>query len=134
MVTVYIASQQKGWQLFPEAKLYLDIGEKQVSTFLPRLTNGSPCPNTQHPADCKMLVKESMGGRQATKWLLINQHGEPVYVWTDNELGIALRWEIENVTYEVSGIHETTVSDSMFELPSGYTPAPWKSTFLSQTK
>jgi hypothetical protein len=124
LVTVYIVSQHKGWQMFPDLKQYLDVGEKQVSTYLPPLTNGSPCPKSERPADCKMLRKEVLGGRQSTKWLLVNQHGEPVYLWTDDQLGIALRWEIENTTYEVSGIREAKIADDMFSLPAGYSQAP----------
>lgn len=133
MVTVYIVDQKKGWEMFSQSKQYVVIGEKQVSTYLPALTDGSPCPNSLRPTQCKMLAKENVRGRQATKWLLVNQHGEPVHLWTDDQLGIALRWEIENVTYEVSGVHETNVADNMFELPGGYAQAPgtWKQTFGS---
>lgn len=122
-VTVYIVSERKGWQWFPHLKQYVDIGEKQVSTYMPRLSNGSPCPNSQSPARCQMFARENVGGRQATRWLLVNQHGEPAHLWTDDQLGIALRWEIEEVTYEVSDIYETKIVDKMFELPAGYTKA-----------
>jgi hypothetical protein len=83
-----------------------------------------------------MVVREQLGGRQATKWLLVNQHGEPVYLWTDDQLGIALRWEIENVTYEVTGIHETDATEKMFEVPAGYTEVPpkWKEAFSAVSK
>jgi hypothetical protein len=120
--------------MFPDSKEYVDVEEKQVSTYLPPLTNGSPCPKSDHPLECKMLAKETLGGRQGTKWLLVNQHGEPVYLWTDDQLGIALRWEIENVTYEVSGVHEAKIADNMFRLPDGYTQAPesWRQTFGSR--
>jgi hypothetical protein len=84
MVTVYLANEQRGWLMFPEMRQYVDIGEKQVSTYLPHLTNRSPCPNSERPKECSMLGRESVGGRQATKWQLVNQHGEPVYLWTDD--------------------------------------------------
>jgi hypothetical protein len=134
--TVYIVSQKKGWQMFPALKQYLDIGEKQVSTYLPHLTNGSPCPNAEQPSGCKMVGKEKIEGRSATKWELVNQHGVRVYLWTDDELEVALRWQIENVTYELSGIHEGEVADKMFELPFGYTKAPekWGQAFGSSPK
>jgi hypothetical protein len=67
-----------------------------------------------------MLGKEIVGGRQANKWSRVNQRGEPVYLWTDDQLGIALRLEIENVTYEVSGIRQRKIANSMFELPGDY--------------
>jgi hypothetical protein len=133
MVTIYIAERQKGWQIFPGLKQYLDIGEKQVSTFWPHLTNGSPCPNSQQTSECRMVAKENIGGRPATKWELVNQHNERIYLWTDDQIGVALRWEIENVTYELSGIHETKVTDDIFELPTGYSKAPanWGQAFGS---
>ena len=122
MVDVYIVEEKKGWRMFPELKQYSDIGQKQVSTYLPPMTDGSPCPASEHPSACKMVGKENVNGRSATKWKLINQHGEHIYLfylWTDDQLGIAIRWHIENVTYDATGIREGTVPDSMFELPAG---------------
>jgi len=120
MAFVYSVEQKRGWQMFPTSKQYFDIGEKQVSTFLPPMTNGSPCPASDHPSECKMVGKENIGGRSATKWELVNQHGVRVYLWTDDKLGVAVRWHIENVTYDLTGIHEGAVPDSMFELPPEY--------------
>ena len=120
MVDVYIVEQKRGWRMFPESKQYFDIGEKQVSTFLPRMTNGSPCTASERPSECKMIGKENIDGRKATKWELVNQHEVHVYLWTDDQLEVAVRWHIENVTYDLTGIHEGSVPDSMFELPRGY--------------
>jgi hypothetical protein len=50
----------------------------------------------------------------------VNQHGVRVYLWTDDELEVAIRWHIENVTYDLTGIHEDAIPDTMFELPPGY--------------
>jgi hypothetical protein len=120
MADVYIIEQKKGWRMFPEIKQYFDIEEKQVSTYLPHMTNGSPCPAAEIPSACKMVEKENIGGRSATKWEIVNQHGVHVYLWTDDKLEVAVRWHIENVTYDLSGIHEGSFPDSMFELPAGY--------------
>jgi hypothetical protein len=131
MVIVYIVNQQKGWEMFPEGMQYLDIGEKQVSTYLPPMTNGSPCANSAMPPACKMVAKENIEGRPATKWEMVNQHAEPIYLWTDDKLEIAVRWHIENVTYELTAIHQGEFSNKMFELPTGYTkfPAAWSKGF-----
>jgi hypothetical protein len=67
-----------------------------------------------------MVGKENIGGRSATKWELVNQHGVHIYLWTDDKAEVAVRWHIENVTYDLTGIHEVAVPDSMFELPLGY--------------
>lgn len=67
-----------------------------------------------------MVGKENVGGRLATKWELVNQHGVHVYLWTDDKLEVAVRWHIENVTYDLTGIREGAVTDNMFELPPGY--------------
>jgi len=121
MADVYIIEQKKGWRIFPELKQYFEIGEKQVSTYLPHMTNGSPCPTAEHPSACKMIRKETIEGRSTTEWELVNEHGESVYLWTDDKLAVAVRWHIENVTYDLTDIHNDEVPDSMFELPSGYT-------------
>lgn len=68
-----------------------------------------------------MVIRENIDGRPATKWQMLNQHGERVLLWTDDKLELALRLEIENVTYELKDIREAYVPDSMFELPTGYT-------------
>jgi hypothetical protein len=120
MVDVYMVEQKKGLRMFPELKQYFDIGEKQVSTYLPAMSDGSPCPASERPSECRMVGKEKIEGRSATKWELVNQHGVHIYLWTDDKLGIAVRWHIENVTYDLTGIHEGAVPDSMFELPTGY--------------
>jgi hypothetical protein len=69
-----------------------------------------------------MVGKENLEGRSATKWEVANQHGVRVYLWTDDKLEIAVKWVIENATYELKGIQEGAVPDSMFDLPAGYTP------------
>jgi hypothetical protein len=120
MTDVYFTGQKRGWRMFPEIKQYFDIGEKQVRTYLPHMTDGSPCPAAELPSSCKMVGKEDMEGRSVTKWELVNQHGVHVYLWTDDKLEVAVRWHIENVTYDLTGIHEVPVPENMFELPTGY--------------
>jgi len=70
MVDVYIVEQKKGWRMFPELKKYCDIGEKQVSTFVPRMTNGS---RPERPSEGKMIGKENIDGRMATKCELVDR-------------------------------------------------------------
>jgi hypothetical protein len=120
MVDIYIVEQKKGWTMFPKLKQYFDIGEKQVSTYLPPMTNGSPCPASERPLECKMVGREKVGGRSAMKWELVNRHGVHVFLWTDDKLAVAVRWHIENVTYDLTGINESAVPDDMFEVPPGY--------------
>ncbi len=124
ILVVYIIAQKKGWVIFPQSESYADIGNAAVSTFLPAMTNGSPCPASEHPSACKMVAKEDIEGRPATKWELVNHRGMHIYLWTDDKLEIALRWQIVNVTYEVKDIRDWAVADSMFELPSGYIHVP----------
>lgn len=124
MTDIYIVAQKKGWRIFAAGKQYSNIGEKQVSTYMPPMTAGSPCPNADIPSACKMVDRENLDGRAATKWDVVSQHGEHVYLWTDDKLEVALRWEIENVTYELKNIHETELGGSMFELPPNYMHNP----------
>jgi hypothetical protein len=120
MSDVYDANQEKGWRILRDSKQYMNIGWKDVSTYMPPMTNGSPCSRSEQPAACKMIGKETIDGRGATKWELLNQHGERVYLWTDDEAEIAVRWQIENVTYEATDVRSAAVPDDFFKLPSGY--------------
>jgi hypothetical protein len=133
MVDLFSVRRQKGWRMFPEEKQYIPItGQKQVSTYLPSMTNGSPCPSAERPSECKMVGKEEIEGRSSTKWELVNHNGVHVFLWTDDKLQIAVRWRIENVTYELMRIHEQEVADDLFNLPPGYTEMPTKGTFLEK--
>ena len=132
ITVVYIAKRGSGWQLFPKSKSYLNIGEPQVSTYLPHLTNGSPCNTAEHPSQCRIIGKEKTLERPATKWELVTQEGTcTAHLWTDDELHLALRWEIENslgtATYELKNIRNVSVAESMFQLPEGFAPAPGSS-------
>jgi hypothetical protein len=129
---VYIAKRSSGWRIFPKSKSYLNIGEPQVSTYLPHLTNGSPCPTAENPSQCRIIGKEKLFGRPATKWKLVTQEATCIaHLWTDDELHLALRWEIENslgtATYELKKIRNVSVTESMFQLPEGFAPAPGSS-------
>jgi hypothetical protein len=121
MSDVYDANQEKGWRILRDSKQYMNIGWKDVSTYMPPMTNGSPCSRSEQPATCKMVGKETINDRPATKWELLNHHGERVYLWTDDEAEIAVRWQIENVTYEATDVGAAAVPDGLFVLPSGYT-------------
>jgi hypothetical protein len=124
MTDVYDAKQKRGWRMFPESKAYSDIGRKDVSFYLPQLTDGSPCPTVEVLSGCKTVAKENIEGRSATKWQLLNRHGSKVYLWTDDEQGIAVRYIIGDAIYEARNIREGAVANSMFELPSGYSALP----------
>ena len=111
MSDVYDGNQEKGWRILRDSKQYMNIDWKDVSTYMPEMTNGSPCSRSEQPSACKMVSKESINNRPATKWELLNQHDERVYLWTDDEAEIPVRWQIENVTYEATDIHAAAVPD-----------------------
>jgi hypothetical protein len=121
MSEVFDANQEKGWRTIQDSKQYMKIGWKDVSTYMPPMTNGSPCSRAEQPSACKMVGKETVNGRPATKWEFWNQRGKRFYLETDDEAEIAVRWQIENVTYEATDVRAAAVPESLFELPSGYT-------------
>lgn len=127
-VMVFDVAQGNGSAFFPENKQYWDIGWKDISTFLPHRKNGSPCAYSDNPTSCKADGKERIEGLSATKWQLVNKVGRQVYLWSDDETGIALRWQIETVTYTVDNIKTEKLPDTLFELPADYahvaTPFP----------
>ena len=122
MSDIFDANQGTGWRILRDSKQYMNIGWKDVSTYMPPMTNGSPCSRSEQSSACKLVGRESISGRPTTKWELLNQHSERIYLWTDDEAQIAVRWQIENVTYEATDVRKAAVKDDLFELPSGYTP------------
>ena len=126
---VFDLRQRKGWRiLLPAAKTYMDLGSKDLSTYAPEMTNGSPCPHAEVPSACKMVGKEKIDGRMANKWDLWNPRGFHVYFWTDEALEVTLRSEIGDAIYEVKNLRGSPVSHAMFELPAGCErlERPWK--------
>jgi hypothetical protein len=104
----------------PGTHTYIDLADKDLSTYAPEMTNGSICPHANLPSDCKLVSKEEMNGRMARKWDLLNPLGIHVYFWTDDTLEIALRCDIGKAVYDVTNLREAPVERAVFELPSGY--------------
>jgi len=118
---VFDANQGKGWRTLEDSKQYINIGWKDVSTYMPPMTNGSPCSRAEQPSACKMIGREMIDGRPTTKWELWNQHGDHFYLQTDDEAEIAVRWQVQNVTYQATDVRAAAVPESLFDLPSDYT-------------
>lgn len=117
---VFDLTQRKGWRIMPGTHTYIDLADKDLSTYAPEMTNGSICPHANLPSDCKLVSKEEMNGRMARKWDLLNPLGIHVYFWTDDTLEIALRCDIGKAVYDVTNLREAPVERAVFELPSGY--------------
>ncbi len=118
---VFDMQQRKGWRIIPEAHGYIELGSKDLSTYAPEMSNGSPCPHAEVPSACKLIGSEVIEGRTAKKWDVYNPNGFHVYFWTDVALDITLRMAIgDAASYEVKNLHEYSVPDSMFELPAAY--------------
>ena len=118
---VFDANQGKGWRTLEDSKQYTNIGWKDVSTYMPPMTNGSPCSRAEQPSACRMVGKETIHGRPTTKWEFSNHDGKHFYLETDDEAEIAVRWQVQNVTYEATDLRAAVVPESLFELPSDYT-------------
>ena len=118
---VFDANQGKGWRTLEDSKQYTNIGWKDVSTYMPPVANGSPCSRAEPPSACKLVGKATSNGRATTKWEFWNQQGEHFYLETDDEAEIAVRWQVQNVTYEATDVRAAVVAESLFELPSDYT-------------
>lgn len=116
---VFDLSQRKGWRILPQ-HAYQDLGDKDLTTYAPEMTNGSICPHANLPSACKLAGKEEMNGRMASKWDVLNPRGFHVYFWTDDKLQIALRCDIGEPVYNVTNLREASVDKTLFELPAGY--------------
>ncbi len=118
---VFDLKQRKGWRIVARLKMYEELGSKDLSTYAPEMTSGSLCPHTQVPSQCKLLGAEAIEGRSVKKWDVYNPKGFHVYFWTDEQLGVTVRMTMGDITtYEVKNLGQNSVSDSMFQLPSGY--------------
>ncbi len=113
-------SKRTGWRIFDSSKTYMDLADKDLSTYAPEMTSGSLCPHTQVPSACKLLGKEEMNGRVANKWDVWNPRGFHVYWWTDDKLQITLRCEIGETIYEVKNLRNAPFTHTMLEPPAGY--------------
>lgn len=121
MADVFDLRTRKGWRLFTVSKAYQDLGSKDLSTYAPEMTNGSPCPTSEIPTQCKFLAREEIDGRITNKWSLRSSKGFDVYYWTDDTLGVTLRMKIGDAAgYEVKDLTTHSIPDSMFELPAEY--------------
>jgi hypothetical protein len=117
---VFDLNKRTGWRILPYYKAYKELVDKDLSTFAPKLTNGSLCPYAQVPSDCRLVGKEKLNGRTTNKWDLWNPRGFHVYVWMDDTLPLAVRCDIGETRYEVKNLRKVAVSDSLFEIPAGY--------------
>ncbi len=117
---VFDLNKRTGWRVLPGTKTYFELGDKDLSTYVPEMTSGSLCPHAQVPSACKLVGHEELDGRKVTKWDVWNPHGFHVYFWTDEKLGLTLRAEIGDATYVVKNLREGTVAGTIFELPAGY--------------
>jgi hypothetical protein len=125
---VFDLKKRTGWRILESSKTYMDLADKDLSTFAPEMTNGALCPHTQVPSACKLVGKEEVNGRVSNKWDVWNPRGFHVYYWTDDKLAITLRCEIGETTYEAKNLRNAPLRDAIFELPAGYERAdrPWK--------
>lgn len=123
MVDVFDLKTRQGWRSFPDTKVYMLLGNRKLSTFAPEMVDGSMCPHATYPTSCKLVGNETVEGRAAKKWDLYDPvKGFHVYYWIDDAQSVTLRMEIgDTATYKVSNVHVGTVSNSMFELPKGFT-------------
>lgn len=118
---VFDLKERKGWRISSSTRTYQELGSKDLSTFAPEMTNGSLCPHTQLPSQCKLVGTEMIEGRNSKKWDVYNPNGYHVYFWTDEELGITLRMAYDETTvYQVRGLRQEPVSETVFQLPDGY--------------
>ncbi len=116
---VFDLRKRKGWRILPQ-HTYMDLADKDLTTYAPEMTNGSICPHADVPSDCKLVGKEEINGRMANKWDVLNPRGFHVYFWTDDKFQIALRCEIGVPVYNVTNLREAPVDKTMFELPAEY--------------
>jgi hypothetical protein len=117
---VFDLTKRTGWRVLASSKMYQDLADKDMSTYAPRMTNGSLCPYSQEPSSCKPIGKEEVNGRVANKWDVWNPRRFHVYFWTDDTLPITIRCDIGETRYEVKNLRKATLSNTLFELPAGY--------------
>ena len=117
---VFDLTQRKGWRIEADTHTYAELADKDLTTYAPEMTNGSICPHANLPSACKLVGKEEMNGRTASKWDLLNPHGFHVIhghsdVTPQGDLQLVVDPEIN-----VTNLREVAVDKTLFELPSGY--------------
>jgi len=117
---VFDLAKRTGWRVPASSKVYVNLADKDLSTYAPQITNGSLCLYAQVPSMCRLVGREEVNGRVANKWDIWDPRGFHVYLWTDATLPITLRSDIGETRYEVKNLRKATLNSSMFEFPAGY--------------
>lgn len=81
----------------------------------------NPCASTPDTT-CQQLGTGMADGRLCTKWLFTHKRGTTQTVWIDQKTGIPIRTEgSDGSLMELTNINQGPQSDSLFEIPAGYT-------------
>jgi outer membrane lipoprotein-sorting protein len=81
----------------------------------------NPCANSPDTT-CQRLGTGLADGRLCDKWLFTHKRGTTQTVWIDQKTGIPIRTEgSDGSLMELTNINQGSQSDSLFEIPAGYT-------------
>lgn len=122
-VTIYDFGQNLTRMLRPERKQYAEFPGVRVTH--PLSGADLPCPKDAR-FECKKLGEERLHGRRTEKWNVVRPDDlrrATVTRWIDKRLNMVIREEDgEGGVFEVTQVKEGRQPESLFLVPSGYSP------------
>jgi hypothetical protein len=114
--------------LDPQRKTYMEqpagMARQNVTAF--RTADNTPCvrnPNSKGEGTCKQVGTESINGRKAEKWEIVQTIGGQTvtaHVWLDSKWHFQVKKEALGMTGEMEDIQEGPQPASLFEIPGDY--------------
>lgn len=122
-VTIVRGDKKLAWYIDPEKKMYMEMpmGDQQA------MIGPEAEKMLEELGERKLVGEETVNGHPCDKYEFVyhdKNMGKQTH-WMSKKLGVMVKLEHHNPNYpmsmELRNISEKNVSDSLFELPSGYT-------------
>lgn len=105
------------WMVMAENKMAMEMPLQKDN--LASIAKNIETWTTEKQKNAKLLGKEKIDGADCRKYR-ITENGETVTYWVTDEYPVPVKAQYKEATVEYKNISLKTISDAMFEVPSGY--------------
>ncbi|MDD3324529.1 MAG: DUF4412 domain-containing protein [Sulfurospirillaceae bacterium] len=113
-ITIIRPSEHKSWMLQPDQNTYMEMSQEDMQGAV-----GGADWTVEDERNAKFLGHEKVNKYTCKKYLIQDEGGE-AYVWVSEELRVPIKIMGQNYQYELVNIKKERVSDSLFQVPTGY--------------